>query len=269
MIVHPRAPGLLLFTQHDHALLSGRMTEQLDGKLIAKPSSAATEGISLHDCGWPLHDDRPTLNAQGYPLHVFESPVEVATQVWSASAKRAANQKPYAGLLVSLHVLNLSAMAALHRTSPREVFELNKFQHQQIELQEKLRVELGMRIDRPLNLGLAAPGTSAKEDQLLFDYHLLRAMDQLSLALLCDEHLFDSLDGVDPRPGGTPFSVRLQTPKPFRARLRPWPFATDVLKFSVPCRRVSSQPFGDVEQFRQIYQRAAVEQVELTLSQAA
>ena len=46
--------------------------------------------VSLHDCGWPLHDDRPTLNSQGQPLHVFETPVTLATQVWTASARRAA-----------------------------------------------------------------------------------------------------------------------------------------------------------------------------------
>ena len=31
-------------------------------------------GISLHDCGWPIHDERPTLNPDRIPLDVFESP---------------------------------------------------------------------------------------------------------------------------------------------------------------------------------------------------
>ena len=90
MIRHPQGTELLLFTQHDHALLSGRLAERIDGSSIAKPSPRAVEGISLHDCGWPLHDDHPTLNPAGLPLHVFETPVSLATQVWSASARRAA-----------------------------------------------------------------------------------------------------------------------------------------------------------------------------------
>ncbi|HSU66058.1 MAG TPA: DUF3891 family protein, partial [Tepidisphaeraceae bacterium] len=108
MIRHRREDEFLLFTQHDHALLAGRLAEHISGALIARPSPETIQGIALHDCGWPLHDDEPTINPRGLPLHVFETPPEISTVVWSASARRAANKDPYSGLLVSLHVLNLS-----------------------------------------------------------------------------------------------------------------------------------------------------------------
>src|SRR5579871_2997522 len=99
MIRHSLRSDLLLFSQHDHALLSGRLAERIDSRLVARPSDRAIQGIALHDCGWPLHDDQPTLNELGEPLHVFEAPVWVATHVWSASARRVANKDPYSGLL--------------------------------------------------------------------------------------------------------------------------------------------------------------------------
>ena len=265
MIRHLQGSELLLFTQHEHALLSGRLAERIEGRLIAKTSARAIEGISLHDCGWPLHDDHPTLNPHGQPLHVFETPVRLSTQVWTSSAQRAAAKDPYSGLLVSLHVLNLSGLAAQSHQAAHETFEINKFQHQQIELQEQLRHALGLRIDRPLNHGLARPGASPAEDALLFDYHLLRAMDQLSLALLCAEDVFASLDGIDSRPGGTPLSIRLQRLGPFRFRLNPWPFDDSKLNFAVPGRRVAATTFHETEDFRTTYENAPIEQLSVVV----
>jgi hypothetical protein len=265
MIRHPHGSKWLLFTQHDHALLSGRLAEQIDGNVIARPSPQANQGIALHDCGWPLHDDNPTLNSRGEPLHVFETPVAIATQVWTASAKRAAEKDPYAGLLVSLHVLHLSAFAASNHRTPVESFEINKFQHQQIELQEQLRPKLGLRIDRPLKFGLAKPGTGPEEDRLLFDYHLLRAMDRLSLTLLCAEDLFPSLDEVYPRPGGAPIHIDVERLDEFSLRLRPWPFAAMRLSFSLNARRINAHPFSETEEFRRTYRNAPVESVQAAL----
>ena len=127
MIRHRRGDHFFLITQHDHAQLSGRFAERVgNGDFVRpEPFRETVDGVALHDCGWPLHDDKaPTLNSEGLPLHVLESPMPVATRVWSESARLAAEHHPYTGLLVSLHVLALSTFAqsrdptrspALHR----------------------------------------------------------------------------------------------------------------------------------------------------------
>lgn len=263
MIRHRRGNEFLLFTQHDHALLSGRLAESIGGGPLARPSPEAIAGIALHDCGWPLHDDQPTLNSKGEPLHVFETPPSIATRVWSASARRAANQGPYSGLLVSLHVLHLSLISQSSHRAPADVFELNKFQHAQIELEEDLRPRVGLRIDLPLNHGLAAPGPDREEDLLLFNFRLLRAMDALSLALLCSEDLTISMEGLLSRPGGSPLEMKVERPAEFSVSLDPWPFDADFLTFPVPFRRVSTEPFGTEEQFRAACAQARQEMVEI------
>ena len=265
MIRHRRGDEFLLFTQHDHALLSGRLAEHISGGLITKPLPQAIQGIALHDCGWPLHDDHPTINPKGLPLHVFETPPQIATQVWSASARRAANKDPYSGLLVSLHVLNLSFMSMESHRDPPDAFELNKFQHAQIELQEQLRPQLGLRIDRPLTHGLAQPGTDPEEDQLLFDFRLLRAMDALSLALLCSESLSVSIEGLQSSAGGGEINIRIGRPEEFEVTLNPWPFDEARIEYPVSSKRIPADRFSSNEDFQTAYAQAPTETVTVRL----
>src|SRR5688572_20860555 len=219
MIRHTRGDAFLLITQHDHALLSGKFAERIGNAMFAPPSpfEAAVAGIALHDCGWPVHDDEgPTLNAKGLPLHVLESPMDVATRVWGESVRRACERDPYTGLLVSLHVTALSTFAQSQgwipherAKTPAEHFMLNKFQQGQFEFQENVRRQLGMRTDLPLNNGLAEPGVDEREDQLLFNYHLLKTMDRVSLDLCCSEDLFPQIEDVYPRPGESPLTIKV------------------------------------------------------------
>jgi hypothetical protein len=145
MIRRQGSDRFILITQHDHALLSGRLAERVGNAQFARPEprEAAIRGIAMHDSGWPLHDDRPTVNPKHLPLDVFETPREVALHVWDASVERAAASHPYAGLLVSLHVMSLSQLLGQMRPSQRDQFEITKFQHREIERQEELRQRVG------------------------------------------------------------------------------------------------------------------------------
>jgi len=64
MIRHRQGDAFLLITQDDHARLAGRFAERIGNDTFdpADPRESAVRGVALHDCGWPDHDDRPTLN---------------------------------------------------------------------------------------------------------------------------------------------------------------------------------------------------------------
>jgi len=267
MIRHRHADEFILFTQDDHARLSGLLASHIGNSAFARPdpADAVIDAITLHDRGWPTHDFQPTLNPQGFPLHVFETPVELAVSVWTESVREAAKRGDYTGLLVSLHVMALSMIAQSHYSSPRnrllharQVFELNKFQQNQIEAQENFRGRLGMRTDLPLNYGLAAPGASPAEDALLFNYNLLKAMDRLSLAVLCSEPLFETIEGVYPRPGAKPIELRLRNEGEWTIRVSPWPFNQPTIEAEVPFRRIPARPM-EIEEFQRGYEAAAVQ----------
>lgn len=273
MIRRDDGNDFLLITQHDHALMSGALARRLGNARFAPPApfEETVEGIAHHDCGWPLHDDAPTLNKAGLPLHVFEAPVGLATQVWAASVARAMNLGDRQGLLVSLHTFNLSAnnmMSHASRPSRTDLFDMNKFQHRQIEVQEMLRTRLGLGNEAPRQLGLAKLGTSPAEDQLLFNFRLLTAMDRISLALCCGKHLFPTMDDVHARPGEQPTLIRVAMPDASAMVLDPWPFDQPMMTFEVPARRVRKQPFGSLEEFHAAYRAATPEPLRLTVRDA-
>src|SRR5258708_5908727 len=128
MIRHRQGPDFLLITQNDHAIASGLLAQQIGNELFAPPSpfGPVITAISMHDSGWPLHDEAPTVDPHGFPLHVLESPPQLTTRVWSESTVRAAAVNEYAGLLVSLHGLRLSALAGSRGrpSNAADLFEL-------------------------------------------------------------------------------------------------------------------------------------------------
>jgi hypothetical protein len=269
MIRREDGSDFLLITQHDHALLAGEFARRLGGDWLGAPApyEETLEAIAHHDAGWPLHDDHPTLNAQGLPLHVFEASVSLATQVWSASVGRAMNLGDYQGLLVSLHVMNLSAIHMEHAKglSRADLFEMNKFQHRQIEIQEDLRGRVGLSNEVPRRLGLAKMGSSEGDDRLLFNFRLLTAMDRISLSLCCGERLFPKMEDVLPGPGRAAIEIEIAMPQADVMVVRPWMFDQGEMVFEVPARRVAGIAFGSLEAFHDAYQAAAIEPLKLTL----
>jgi hypothetical protein len=142
---------------------------------------------------------------------------------------------------------------------------MNKFQHRQIEIQEDLRGRLGMSNDVPRTLGLARPGASKADDQLLFNFRLLTAMDRISLSLCCGKLLFESLDDVPPKPGEKPMKIKLDMPDAATMVIEPWLFDQPEMEFSVPARRVAKDRFESIEAFHSAYRNAQPEELTLVL----
>jgi uncharacterized protein DUF3891 len=257
-----------LIPQHDHAILSGEVARHFGNARFAKPQTASTVvGVSLHDCGWPIHDEHPTLNKDCVPMDVFETTPQIGLSVWTESARRASAQDVYAGLLVSLHSLSLSALATsqvfdnehFDVNDARVRFEVNKFQHSQIELQESLRRQLGMRTDIPLRLGIAENSIDPKEHALEFDFRMLQAMDKLSLCLCCTKPPFAKVEPVLDRPGGKAISLNVQRPEPGKLVVNPWPFEVQNISVAFPFRRIPAKPLANEEEFHNVYAAATVE----------
>lgn len=273
MIRHRSGNDFLLITQNDHALFAGLLAEHVGNSRFAPPAPAAptVQGIAMHDSGWPLHDDAPVLDQFGWPMHVLETTLDIATKVWSASVERAAATHPWSGLLVSQHVLRLSALP--HEGSGRDgkpadarvVFELNKFQHRQIEIQESLRSSLGLRTDIALRLGLAQPGVNEDEDLLLVAAAWMRLLDGLSLDICCDRPLFDAIDYIYPKPGAPPVRFSLGHLVQFSLTLEPWPFDLREIVAEIPFRRVPARAYASLSEFRELYAAARIEKTTLMI----
>jgi uncharacterized protein DUF3891 len=266
MIRRAAGDDFLLVTQHDHALLSGELAEQCGNEYFAhpEPREPVITGVRLHDCGWPLHDDEPTLNKTGLPLDVFETPRDIALKVWQTSVDRAIAKDPYAGLLVSLHVLSLSVFVTTQASFMQEKWELergpqmfavSKFQQNQVERQESLRLQLGLRNDRSTE---SREATQKSEDQLNFNFRMLQAMDLISLAACCTKPPTSQTQDVMPQPGAAP--IRLHFARQDNdVIVDPWPFGVAEIELKIPVCRVSAKPFESREAFVDAWKTAPAE----------
>ena len=271
MIRRDEADGHLLITQHDHAQLSCELARHVGNTRFDPISSHASafHGIGLHDCGWPLHDDAPTLNPHGFPLDVFESTPEIALRVWTESVERAARQDAYAGLLVSLHVLHLSLLAGdAGRRDAHQRFAMNKFHHAQFEWQDNLRRTVGLRVDRPLTHGLVERNVDPAEDLLRFHFRWLQALDQISLALCCTEPPTGTTTELHSKPGVEPIALSLACTGKETLRVDPWPFAADRIDVSVSGRSVPQGPYPNADALRATYGQAPIRSLSMSLVRA-
>jgi Protein of unknown function (DUF3891) len=260
MIRRALGDQFLLFTQHDHAQLSGELARHYGNRLFARPQplEETIGAVARHDCGWPLHD-------QLLPLDVFETPLDVAIAVWQAGVERVADEPAYTQLLVSLHVLGLSGFAATRQHDRREQFELNKFQHRQIELQVELRRQLEMGLDVPLKLGLAVRTDVPQEEQLRRNHNIVQTMDRISLGLCCTELVFEKIEGIVPRAGAVPVTLNFTRNDEFALRVEPWPFDQESIDLKIPYRALPAAQYADVEEFRNAYGDAAEAHMKMTV----
>jgi len=269
-----------LIRQDDHATLAGELAKRIgappfESVLSVNPvaGAKALTAVTMHDAGWPIHDNVPTLNNRLVPRDVFESKHDMAIAVWTASGDRASAVDPYAGLLVSLHSLSLSAFALaevmVHVSRKavaytRERFDLNRFQHNEIERQTALRQLLGFATDLPLNYGLAAPGASAQEDLLAYHFRVLQGMDRISLALCCTKSPFDWIE-LSPTPGQPLTRVRLKRVGDRGLVVSPWIFDQPRLTFAIAARVLPAQQFKTEAAFQDAMVSAPTETLEFSV----
>ena len=260
MIRREEGEHFLLIAQHDHALIAGELAEHFGNADFAppEPREPALRGVRLHDCGWPTHDDQPTVNKDGKPLDVFETPREIALPVWTASVEKAAAADPYAGLLVSLHVLSLSVFASTQTSFEHEKFDLEqpadrfavaKFQQREIERQDDLRVKLGLRTEKAALHKQPKEVAQKKEDQLTFNFRMLQAMDVISLAACCTKPPSRQTQDVMPRPGAAPLRLNLSR-RANDVLVHPWPFDQPQVVLMIPVCRIRAKAYASHDELR-------------------
>ncbi len=271
MICIETTQGWRLIGQHDHALLSGQLGLRMgNGEFAAVDDDAALWAMANHDLGWREHDQAPTLDSDGRPHHVFQTPLLIALDAWRKSSRLAAAHGPWEGLLVSLHGLGLSAIPAARRHSPREVFELSKFQHEQVELQHAQRDALGMGNDLPTHYGLPLENhaVTAREELLLFQLRWLQAMDQFSLVLCCRQLFISAVEPAPSRPGRNDGTLSLALDENGTLRIGPWPFAQKAVRVTTHFRQLNKKCWSSRATFLADYHAAATQPLELALEPA-
>jgi len=268
----------LLITQREHVRLASHLAQHAGGKFVRAPHDrpAFLDAVDRHDVGWDALDEPPRLNARKWPMDVLEAPWQIAVPAWAQTTRLALEgASPRTSLLVSIHTLNLSYDASRVNEGPkrfdiselRRMFEVNKFQHGQIEIQELLRPELGLSIDQPRRLGLSMDLRDVAEQHLANDYRMIQACDLLSYSACVGDVVANPLGPLYAAgPGGEFVSVLVRKLTQTKLTLSPWPFDCGEIRFAVNARRYPAHATRSLPEFQYFYSQAHDEPLTLEIA---
>ncbi len=263
----------LLFLHAEHSALAEKLAGMVGGTAIAGPRSVTqlTQALAVHDIAWHEFDLSPRLSPQRYPLDQAEATWQQMLQASRIATARALKIDPYVGLLVSIFGLHQSYDAGRPTEGPlrfdpadlRKKFEVNKYQHAEIETQEAVRLQLGMSIEQSRRFGLSADLNHPAERQLAADVRLMQLIDWLSVAALARE-----LPAAPQNPilsaDDSWVTPIISLAEPERVRVSPWPFAEPSIRLRASFRRYPALPTRSIPEFQHAFAGTHEETIEVT-----
>lgn len=236
--------GCLLIAQSEHARVAAEIASSIGGAFAA-PSDVMQLAAALraHSSGFVTLDDHPPLSPAGRPASFDELPLPTLLDAWSRSSESALVDGPYLGMLVSLLCLQRTAAVATGVRSLRETFQINKLQHRQIEIQEQLRPQSGLRSDLPTHYGLpeAHADLTDAEAQFFYDYRLMLFCIQLSLEICAARNSAGKLPPTPPAPRLDPITIEYRAIAG-RYTLTPFPLHATVT-LAISARHLSQDAY--------------------------
>ena len=213
MIVFEEETKYLLFSQDDHAHISGSIAEHWRTDLFpgAENKQEVLLAIREHDRGWLSLDSSPSWNHEkGRPHDFLDYPVAHKISAYSHGITEVLEMSSYAGLLCSLHYTSFMEGQE----------EAAVFLKSEQERQHGLMDDLGINSD------------SEKKQALKFHFDLLQLCDNLSLYLCLNppgiskerEHRFFKNGFPQVFPSFSRKKIFPEWPEPENVSLDPYPF---------------------------------------------
>jgi hypothetical protein len=264
--------GWWLITHPDHARLAGEFAAAWGNDEFRKPEPRARvlKGIACHDDGWAARDAHPSITREGKPsafsvelvgkYSAFEE-IDIADYlaVRDRAVRMVADNDAYAGLLISMHTVNLlTAHADRSTIAPDGLLLLDAFLERQQGFQEELRASIAA--------DASLCEFEKREQTIVENFRLLQACDNLSLltcvAFCSPAHLLHPL----PLANGGAAEVKVLPLGARHFRLSPWPFAEGDLIFRFPVRHVEGRRFADSQSLDAAFNSAPIEELSVRLS---
>ncbi|HXT35072.1 MAG TPA: DUF3891 family protein [Chloroflexota bacterium] len=248
MIIRKVGGELVIARQTDHMAQVARMAERWGNARFPAPEhrEETIRAAGLHDSGWRLWEDDPTLLPEtGRPRNFTEIERPVHAAFYREGVDSAVAVDPYTGLLASLHASVLYAgvegwdLASLTPPgNPDRTAIERDFINNQTALQGRLRSALASQ---------ARYAASVAPDRLWPAYLRLRAWDRLSLYFLSRGLGEGEIDHIPENDGET--TVVLRQTGPRSAIAAPWPFDRTEVTFPVVVARVPDRRYDDGAEF--------------------
>jgi hypothetical protein len=261
VIIRSERGRLRLITQHDHGVAAAELTDAWGGDEFHPPEAKAALRLAtlVHDQGWQEWDAQPRLQPEtGRPYNFINMPIDEHLAIYERCIRLAAEQHPYAGLLVSLHG------AGLYR---------NRYGHMPHLADKPVPEADRARVDA----FLAAQEALQREwlhdlhpdPQVLWThYRWLQCWDALSVfvSLTCGSDRAGFVVGPVPRwPGGLEADLKITGAGGSTFSVAPWPFAPRQVDLFLPVRYLPDRAYVSDAEFAEEYAAAPTQSLHVTL----
>jgi hypothetical protein len=254
--------GWILIRHPDHARLAGQFASAWGNLDFPRPEpfERLCAAVAHHDDGWTARDAAPVLTGEGKPegftralVGAYAAFEEIDLPSYLAvrgeATRAAARIDPLAGVLISMHTVNLlTEQADLATIAPEHRGVHAEFVAEQRAWQEATAVAEGFSVE------LRRRG-----------FEFLQCCDNLSL-IACSgldrvtklRHAHPDAEGVERELMCTPAGVSTW-------RVAPWPFGARRLEFDLPYREIGQKGFAGEEEYRAVFASAPVRSMKITL----
>ncbi len=257
---------LLVVLQIDHSRVAGLLAAHWGNAEFAEPRPYTSVVLAAqeHDSGWWDWEIKPTLDERGEPIDYFGRdgmgvPRDIHCAFDRHGIDRVAEQDPYAGLLVSMHLSGLNNQGfgvVTHMPNRMHLPTVAEFMRDQ----EQLRAQLLARLRQS-----PAFAEVSTDEHVWVNYKLMEAFDRLA-QFICNRYPLNStarrggppnvLHDIPVAPGKQDTTITVDVQDEKRAIVRPYPFDVDVLEVPIPARLVPRRSYPSQEEFLRDYYKA-------------
>ncbi|MBU9721402.1 MULTISPECIES: DUF3891 family protein [Bacillaceae] len=246
MIVRETDSEYIFIKQHDHAVISGKLSKAWKDTYFIGHNfrNSVNYAIAHHDRCWQeLDNNKPLILEEGkIPASFIEYPLEEKINAYSIGVNWMENQDPYAALLISKHYASFFS----GKLDPQgKVFKSEEERRQGYLLQD----------------------TRIKKEHLKFHFDLLQLCDNLSLYICMNEWGVEKEREIDWFKEGFPQRLEPLNHIPLmgkweskhEVRLTPFPFSEHI-EVAIPYKKVKKSTLAlNIAPFKKILEETKTE----------
>jgi hypothetical protein len=258
--------GWILIRHPDHAFLAGQFAEAWGNETFPRPEpfDRMAFAVAHHDDGWMARDAAPVLTPDGKPegftkalVGAYSAFEEIDLPAYLAvrgeATRAAAALDPLAGVLISMHTVNLlSEQADLATIAPAHRPAHAAFLAEQRAWQAETA---------------AREGFSAETLKRGFEF--LQCCDNLSLIACAALDRAATLRHAQVDTSGVGRELACEPAGEGTWTVTPWPFARERLEFDLPYRVIERKTFADVADYRAAFAAAPVRSTRVVIAKKA
>lgn len=236
MIRRDKNGGWILITQHDHALLSGRIMKHWGNDKFVKPKpyNEVLFAISEHDSGWKQWDSSPKINTEtGFPANFTEMNPYDQSVIWSKCYRANSTDHPYASALTALHFSKFNS-SNLKKDPENEQLKL-------------LQLDMRDFISKELNFNISNGSPNNIPNDIAVNLKMLQIGDIISLTL-CHGWRSIEITEVPLDYKGSQTTLKMESEDGLNYKISPYPFDELELEFNIAGKSVNQKSFVSHEE---------------------